>query len=105
MLKSIRRTLKNLQGSTSGNATLLVALGLPALIGGSGLAVDTAQWYMWERELQYAVDQAALAGAWARTQSATKDTFVTRAKREYDVNLATTKDIAEQKSQRLVKRN
>lgn len=94
MLKSIRRTLKNLQGSTSGNATLLVALGLPALIGGSGLAVDTAQWYMWKRELQYAVDQAALAGAWARTQSATKDAFVTRAKREYEVNLATTKDIA-----------
>lgn len=94
MLKSIRRVLKDLKSSTSGNATLLVALGLPALIGGSGLAVDTAQWYMWKRELQYAVDQAALAGAWARTQSATKDAFITRAKREYGVNLAATKDIA-----------
>lgn len=73
MLASIRRKLGQLKANTSGNATLLVALGLPALVGGSGLAVDTAQWYMWKRELQFAVDQAALAGAWARTSSATKD--------------------------------
>lgn len=94
MLGSISRVFNGLKESNSGNATLLVALGLPALIGGSGLAVDTAQWYMWKRELQYAVDQAALAGAWARTQSATRDSFATRAKREYDTNLAATKDIA-----------
>lgn len=94
MFGSIRSVFKELKGNTSGNATLLVALGLPALIGGSGLAVDTAQWYMWKRELQYAVDQAALAGAWARTQTATKENFVTRAKREYDINLAATRDIA-----------
>lgn len=94
MLSSIRRTFRRLKGNTSGNATLLVALGLPALIGGSGFAVDTAQWYMWKRELQYAVDQAALAGAWARTQSGTKDAYAIRAKREYDINLSTTEDIA-----------
>lgn len=94
MLSSIRRTFRRLKGNTSGNATLLVALGLPALIGGSGFAVDTAQWYMWKRELQYAVDQAALAGAWARTQSGTKDAYAISAKREYDINLSTTEDIA-----------
>jgi len=90
MLKSIRRTLKNLQSNTSGNATLLVALGLPALIGGSGLAVDTAQWYMWKRELQFAADQAALAGAWARTEADTESLYSQRAIQELNANLSTT---------------
>ena len=74
MLASIRRKLSQLKANTSGNATLLVALGMPVLIGGSGLAVDTAEWYMWKRELQFAVDQAALAGAWARSDSDTAST-------------------------------
>lgn len=73
---------------------MLMALGLPALLGGTGLAVDTAQWFMWKRELQFAVDQAALAGAWARTQSGTKANYSQRAKQEYDANLSTTKPFA-----------
>ena len=67
---SLRAWLKSFKKSTSGNATLLVAVGMPMLIGSSGLAVDVAQWYMWKNELQYAVDQAAIAGAWARTATA-----------------------------------
>ena len=67
MFGRIRKAVGNLKSSTSGNTTLLVALGMPALIGGAGMAVDTAQWYLWKRELQFAADQAALAGAWART--------------------------------------
>lgn len=94
MIASIRKKLNELRGNASGNATLLVALGLPMLLGGTGLAVDTAQWYMWKRELQFAVDQAALAGAWARTQTATKDTYATRAQQEYSINLSTTKPFA-----------
>jgi Flp pilus assembly protein TadG len=90
MLGSIRRTIQRLKHSTSGNATLLVALGMPVLIGSSGLAVDTAQWYMWKRELQFAVDQAALAGAWARSDSATRSTYVARARQEFAINLSTT---------------
>jgi Flp pilus assembly protein TadG len=90
MLGSIRRTLRKLKNSTSGNATLLVALGMPVLIGSSGLAVDTAQWYMWQRELQFAVDQAALAGAWARSDTVTRTTYVSRARQEFDINLSTT---------------
>lgn len=90
MLGSIRRTVRRLKQSTSGNATLLMALGMPALMGSSGLAVDVAQWYMWQRELQFASDQAALAGAWARSATASRDTFVTRARQEFDANLATT---------------
>jgi Flp pilus assembly protein TadG len=92
MLGSIRRTLRRLKRSTSGNATLLVALGLPVLIGGSGLAVDTAQWYMWKRELQNAADQAALAGAWARSNADTESSYVTRARQEYAANIATVTD-------------
>jgi Flp pilus assembly protein TadG len=48
--------IHRLLASRGGNAALIVALGMPALIGGAGLAVDTAQWYMWKRELQFAVD-------------------------------------------------
>jgi Flp pilus assembly protein TadG len=90
MLGSIRRKLRALKQSSSGNAAMLVALGLPALMGSSGLAVDVAQWYMWQRELQFAADQAALAGAWARSSNVTQGTYVTRARQEFDANLATT---------------
>lgn len=92
MLSRIRRTVSELKCSTSGNATLLVALGMPALIGGAGLAVDTAQWYLWKRELQFAVDQAALAGAWARTDADTEDLYDTRAAQELTSNLSVTSD-------------
>jgi uncharacterized membrane protein len=69
MRSFIRKKLAGLTGCTSGNATLIVALGMPMLIGGAGLGVDVAQWYMWKRELQFAVDQAAIAGAWARAET------------------------------------
>lgn len=90
MFEKLRRTLRDLRLHTSGNATLLVAVGAPALIGGSGLAVDISQWYMWKREMQYAVDQAALAGAWARSNNSTtvQGTYTTRATQEYDANLS-----------------
>lgn len=87
MLGKIRRNLRRLASHTSGNATLLVAVGMPALIGGAGLAVDTAQWYMWKREMQYAADQAALAGAWSLVGGSTGDTYKTRAQQELSANL------------------
>lgn len=90
MLSAIRQKLRDLRSSTSGNATLLVALGMPVLIGSSGLAVDTAQWYMWKREIQHAADQAALAGAWASSDSDSSSTYVARARLEYAANLTKT---------------
>ncbi len=90
MLSAIRQNLRELRSSTSGNATLLVALGMPVLIGSSGLAVDTAQWYMWKREIQYAADQAALAGAWAASNPDISGTYITRARLEYTANLTKT---------------
>ncbi len=90
MIASIRRTMRKLKRSTGGNAAMLVALGMPALIGSSGLAIDVAQWYMWKRELQFAVDQAALAGAWARSSTTSQADYVTRARQEFAANLAAT---------------
>lgn len=88
----LREFRKRLSRSTSGNATLLVALGMPALIGGTGFAVDTAQWYMWKREMQFAADQAAVAAAWARAVEATEDTYETRAIQEFNANVQQTGD-------------
>ena len=85
-----------LRRSRSGNAALIVALGMPALIGGAGLAVDTAQWYMWKRELQFAVDQAAIAGAWAQSDPATQSTYQARARQEFASNVAVVKAFATQ---------
>lgn len=90
MFNRIRRQIGALRHSTSGNATLLLALSMPAMIGGAGLAVDTAQWYMWKRELQFAADQAALAGAWARTEADTESLYSQRAIQELNANLSTT---------------
>ena len=87
MLSSIRRLFTDLAGNNSGNAMLLVALGMPVLIGSSGLAVDSAQYYMWKRDLQFAVDSAALAGAWARTSTVTASTYQARALQEYNANV------------------
>ncbi|MGB3165576.1 MAG: TadE/TadG family type IV pilus assembly protein [Alteraurantiacibacter sp.] len=92
MLRKLRNHIRSVGQSDGGNATLLVALGMPVLIGGAGLGVDMTQWYMWKRELQFAVDQAAVAGAWARTDSDTELTYSQRAKQEFDANLSVTDD-------------
>ncbi len=89
MIRKLRKTVRELRSSTSGNAALLVALGMPALIGSAGLATDTAQWYMWKRELQFAVDQGALAGAYARAYEDSEEDYATRATQEYKANLTT----------------
>lgn len=85
--KRISKMLSRLRGDTSGNAMLLVAMGAPILFGTTGLAVDTAQWYMWQRELQYAADQAALAGAWSRGNDETSAEYQTRARQEFAANV------------------
>ncbi|MHA6333512.1 pilus assembly protein TadG-related protein [Qipengyuania sp. CAU 1752] len=83
----IRTFFKKLGRSQSGNAALLVALGMPVLVGGTGYAVDTAQWYLWKRELQHAVDQAAIAGAWAKAEDPGGSGYIDRADREYQSNI------------------
>lgn len=97
----LKGLLRKLRENTRGNAVMLVAMGIPALIGGAGFAVDTAQWYLWKRELQQAVDQAAYAGAWALSNEDSAGYYETRAKQEYDANLAVIADFASQPSMQL----
>ncbi len=90
MITRLRRHVARMTGCSSGNATMLVALGMPVLIGGAGLGVDLTQWYMWKRELQFAVDQSAIAGAWARAESDTEATYQLRATQEFNANISVT---------------
>jgi Flp pilus assembly protein TadG len=92
---------RRLARDTSGNAVMLMAIGIPALIGAAGLAVDFSQWYLWKRELQLATDQAAIAAAWARTDSHTQGTYQQRGTQDYYANLAITSDFASAPSFRL----
>lgn len=101
MLRRTKNILKSLRNCRSGNAVMIVALGMPALIGGTGYAVDTAQWYLWKREVQFAVDQAAIAGAWAMTDEDTQATYETRAGQEFDANLSVTDDFVSEPDIRL----
>ncbi len=91
-MRAIKKLYDDLKQSAHGNATLLMGLGIPALIGGAGFAVDTAQWYMWQRELQHSVDQAAYAGAWALAREDSEGYYKKRALQEYDANKSKTED-------------
>lgn len=92
MFDTVRRTLRELRGHTSGNAFMMVAIGLPALVASAGLAVDASQWFMWKRELQHSVDQAAIAGAIALSDPDSGLDYEDRALQEYDANLSVTTD-------------
>lgn len=87
MLNKVKGLMTRLRRNISGNVLLMAAAGAPVLIGGAGFAVDTAQWYMWKREMQYAVDQAAMAGAWSRVGGTTGNEYQTRAQQELTANL------------------
>ncbi len=91
---AIQRFFKALRTNKVGNATMLVAIGMPALIGGAGFAVDTAQWYLWKRELQHSVDQGAFAGAWALARPDSALNYSIRANQEYTANLGKIKDFS-----------
>lgn len=79
--------LQRLRRNKSGNATILMALGMPALIGAAGLGVDMAQLYMWKRELQHSADQGAIAAAWALAYDDDSTNYTTRAEQEFAANL------------------
>ena len=54
----------------SGNVMFIATMSLPILIGAGGLATDTIQWTLWQKEMQRQADSAALAGAFAKAQGA-----------------------------------
>ncbi len=73
MLKAFRK----LWNDKRGNALIIVAASLPLIMGSVGLASDTIQWTLWKRELQRAADSAAIAGVYAKVQSASYRNAVT----------------------------
>nr|WP_294167464.1 pilus assembly protein TadG-related protein [uncultured Sphingomonas sp.] len=58
--------LRALWRDKRGNVLILMAAGMPMLIGMAGLATDTIQWALWKRQLQRAADSAAIAGVYQR---------------------------------------
>lgn len=92
MIHLLRRPLRDLTRCTSGNTMMITALALPMLLGGAGLAIDTAQWYMWKRELQHSVDQAAVGGAWALVNPDSAESYEIRAMQEFTANQKVTAD-------------
>ena len=63
------RFIKRLWNDRRGNALAITAAALPLVVGSAGLASDTIQWALWKRQLQRSADSAALAGAYALTQT------------------------------------
>ncbi|MCJ1962415.1 TadE/TadG family type IV pilus assembly protein [Novosphingobium mangrovi (ex Hu et al. 2023)] len=61
--------LTRLRSDRSGSILTFTGIGFVTLIGAAGLAVDTAQWYLWKRQLQQAVDAGARAGALSMLQA------------------------------------
>lgn len=68
MTRKTRLSLRKLRREDAGNVLAITAACLPLLIGAAGLAVDTAEWSYWKRQLQREADSAALAGAFAIAQ-------------------------------------
>ena len=64
----MRTTLDALFRDRRANVFILAAFGLPLVIGGTGLGIDTIQWTLTQRKLQRMADSAALAGAYALAQ-------------------------------------
>lgn len=62
VLAGIRSTTSRLRSNANGSAITVFALVTPVIIGSAGLSVDAVSWYLTKRQLQSAVDSAALAG-------------------------------------------
>jgi Flp pilus assembly protein TadG len=59
-----------------GNAAIVIAAGLPLLIGAAGLAIDAVQWVMQKRAVQLATDGAAMAGVYGIINGTDMDSAV-----------------------------
>ena len=92
-LRAAIRTIRQLLREERGNALALTALAMPLLIGAAGLAVDTMSWVYAKRDLQGAVDAAAVAGVYGLIQAGDMEGAVDRSlasKPEFDRRRAVT---------------
>jgi Flp pilus assembly protein TadG len=78
MLRSAIFAFRHLLRDESGNALALTAFAMPLLIGCAGLAVDTITWVTTKRDLQGAVDSAAIAGVYGLIKTGNMDDAVDR---------------------------
>lgn len=78
MLRSAIIAIRHLLRDESGNALALTAFAMPLLIGCAGLAVDTMTWVTAKRDLQGAVDSAAIAGVYGLIKNGNMDDAVDR---------------------------
>jgi Flp pilus assembly protein TadG len=69
--------LTRLRRDKRGSVLVLMAAGLPLVIGSAAMTTDMIQWALWKRELQRQADSGALAGAYALTQAKTVNSTVT----------------------------
>ena len=77
-LRSAIAMVKSLLHDEGGNALALTAFALPLIVGCAGLAVDTIQWVYAKRDLQSAVDAAAVAGVYGLIQTGDMEDAVAR---------------------------
>lgn len=63
MISRLRSGSGSLKNSQNGNVLMILALGLPVLLGIAGLAIEGADWYATRRDMQNAADAAVLAAA------------------------------------------
>lgn len=67
----MKRGLVWLTGSAQGNVTPIIAILLPAIVGGFAVASETSTWFLAQRSMQHAADSAALAAATNNTGPST----------------------------------
>ncbi len=67
----LKRGLVWLTGSAQGNVTPIIAILLPAIVGGFAVASETSTWFLAQRSMQHAADSAALAAATNNTGPST----------------------------------
>lgn len=68
-----------------GNVMILTAFSILAIAGGAGIATDTIQWTLWQREMQRAADSAALAAALVNAQGGSAGATVTTELARYNL--------------------
>ncbi len=82
-LHETRGTAARVVADTSGASAIILAITLPIVIGGVGLAVDVGLWYQTERRMQSAADTAAFTAA---VESRVTDGYETKALEEARFN-------------------
>jgi Flp pilus assembly protein TadG len=69
--------LKRLRRDRRGNVLVIAGAAMPLIMGAAGLATDTIQWTLWNRQLQRAADSAAIAGVFAKVKSEALNAAIT----------------------------